>query len=308
MIYTTKDISVIIPTYNRISDLFTTIEAIPNIIKEIIIVDQSQIPITKDQLPKKDTPINIIRSEPPSITIARNKGLQYTSGDLICYLDDDVIISKTYFENITDAFNKYPEVEGVAGWRPFPPLKWTGIIDFLIKNPFGLGQFSKNAILNFPYGNKYPYKLWRPIYAQWLPGMNMVFKKEVFTTHAMRFDENLLGYTIAEDIDFTYSIYKRNPKGLIITPYAPIVHNFSQSNRVDPRKIAYINQVDHLYFAMKHNMIKKWWWNIIGITILRTLAMPFKYKQWKYYIESLKYCLLHWESIKWGKVREWNVN
>jgi glycosyltransferase involved in cell wall biosynthesis len=306
MEYTTKDISVIIPTYNRILDLFETIESLPDNIKQIIIVDQSPAPIHPEQLPAKKTPIKIIYSNPPSITIARNKGLKYATGKLICYLDDDVTVSKTYFENIADTFNNDPEVEGVAGWRPFSLDFKTKLLD-MIKWPLGLRQFGPPIIYG-PYGNCYPFNLWKPIHAQWLPGMNMVFKKEIFDKYNMQFDEKLLGYTIAEDIDFTYSLYEKNRKGLIITPYAPIKHRFSQIGRVDTKRIAYINQVDHLYFAMKHNMIRKWWWNIFGITILRTLAAPFQFKKWLYYLQTLNYCFKHWDLIKQGKVREWNAS
>lgn len=300
MNYKLKDISVIIPTMNRESYVLDTLRSLPQTLKEIILVNQG--PDMDLSSINMNIPIKIVRSEPPSITIARNKGLQYATGRLICYIDDDVTVSEYYFEHVLEIFNSFPDVEGVAGWRPHSVSFKSALIDCYVKWPFLLRQCGL-AKLNSPYGNQYPINLWRPIQAEWFPGMNMVFKKEVFMWQ--RFDENLLGYTIAEDIDFTYRIFKRNPRGLIITPYAPIIHRDAKTYHQDQRKLAFINQVDHLYFAMKHNMIGKWWWNIFGISLLRTLAAPFKYEQWLYFIESLEYCFNNWSLIKQGRLREW---
>jgi glycosyltransferase involved in cell wall biosynthesis len=309
MTYTLKDISVIIPTIDRPKEIVETLKHIPDTIKEIIIVNQGcKLNLTRVN---KSIPIKIVHSEPPSITIARNKGLQFAGGKLICYLDDDITISEYYFEHILEVFNKFPDVEGVAGWRPYIMTMKMAFTD-IFKSIFGLRQFGPPRIYT-PYGNSYPFHLWGAIYAEWLPGMNMVFKREVFTKKSMRFDENLLGYTIAEDIDFTYSIFKRNPKGLIITPYAPIKHRDAQGNRASSeeqiRRLAYINQIDHLYFAYKHNMLDAWGWNVFCLSFLRLCAVltckEEHYFKYCYFLESLWYCLTHTNEIKNGRLREW---
>jgi len=313
MTFQLKDISVIIPTYNRPAELEETLKHIPSTIREIIIVDQSERP--KRVRAIKDIPIKIIHSSPPAITIARNRGLDYATGRIICFLDDDVTISPFYFEHILEIFNnpKAQKVEGVAGWKPFDLSLKAALIDCYYKMPFGMRQYGPARIYG-PYGNSYPFKLWKSVYAEWFPGMNMCFKREVFDKKpkgkGMRFDENLLGYTIAEDIDFTYRIAKRNPRGLVITPYAPIKHRAADSNRKDLRKIAYINQVDHFYFSFKH--FDSQWplaLNLIGIFLGRLLSLlSFKetaYYKYCYFLESLWYCLNHIKEIKAGKLREW---
>jgi glycosyltransferase involved in cell wall biosynthesis len=304
MTYVLKDITVIIPTYNRKDNVMETLKHIPNTIKEIIIVDQSKPVELTDLHMRKDIPIHIMRSEVPSITIARNKGLQWADSKLIAFIDDDVSVTEKYFEGILDIFNKYPDVEGVAGWNITNVSNMKLKMDAILRGPFGLRVYGEPT-LRWPYSNRYPSGLTEPVQAQWMPGMNMVYKTDILDKHNMRFDENLLGYTLAEDIDFTYRIFKRNPKGLIITPHAPIIHRDAATHRQDVKKISYINQVDHLYFAMKHNMIGKWWYNIFWITILRTLMAPVRFSKWRYYMSSLGYCLTHWKLIKQGKVREW---
>ena len=308
MKYKLKDISVIIPTMNRQKDIIETLQPIPDTIKEIIIVNQGcKLNLTHVN---KSLPIKIIESSPPAITIARNKGLQYATGKLICYLDDDVTLHPKHFENMIETVNNNPIAEGFAAWRYFEITDKDILLDN-IKKVFGFDQFfEKTAELRAPYQNTYPYNPPAEANASWFPGMNMMFKKEVFDVRGMRFDENLLGYTIAEDIDFTYSLYKKNPRALIITSKCPILHRSSQASRSDPKKLMYINQVDHLYFAMKHNMLGRWWWNIFGLCLLRAGAMfhPKQTRKSLYFFQSLVYCFGHWNKIKHGKLREWEKN
>jgi len=249
MNYKLKDISVIIPTYNRPKEIKKMINSIPKKIKEIIVVDQSDTPIKI----KKDSLIRYYHRKIPSITMARNFGVSKAKGKLICFLDDDVILGKEYFESILHLFYKHPKAEGVAGYiTPDAKLKDI-IIDMLIKTPMCLGCYDFNsAKVRSTYNITYAINLKKDIQTEWLPGLNMVFKKEVFDKHNMRFDENLLGYTLAEDIDFTYRIYKRNKEGLILSPTPEIYHEFSHTSRPTDLRMCFINNVDHIYFYCKN--------------------------------------------------------
>src|SRR3989344_5995477 len=177
--YTTKKISVVIPTYNRPKDVSQTLKSLvplASLLCEIIIVDQSK---------NEDT------------------------------------------KNTVNFFNKNPEAIALGGFIPLDDKESTkGII---LKKIFFLGRREKErSVIVSAYGNIYPVKLSKPVSAQWLPGVNMVYKKEVFRKQL--FDENLLGYTVAEDIDFSYRLYKNNPGRIFIIP-AKVVHRASQSER-----------------------------------------------------------------------------
>lgn len=318
--YKISDISVIIPTYNRPNEMAETLKSLSKFtssLKEIIIVDQSKDPRTRELVKKyRNKKIRYVFSKTPSITIARNLGVKKSSKTtkIICFLDDDVTLHKNYFNEIIKIFNEHPEAKGVAGKDP---TGYTGkeskIINF-VKKIFFLGHFERDrARIVSAHGNTYPQKLKKTITAHWIPGVNMVYKREVF--NFQKFDENLLGYTVVEDMDFSYRLHKRHPNSIFITPYAKLIHRVSQTARNPKKRLAYINQVDHFYFNFKdfNSTIGEkaiFIWSLIGIFSLRALSLlSFRkknYYKFRFFLSALLYCLSNLRKIKKGKVREFD--
>ena len=314
-----KDISVIIPTYNRAQDFSEkTLKAIlpfANKLNEIIIVDQSSNNETKKLTSKiKNKNIRYVYSSPPSITIARNSGVKKSSekSKLICFLDDDVGLGANYFKEIIKIFNNDTDAKAAAGFLIHPEQNTSSKLFSLIKKIFFLGSLEKNrARIISAYGNTYPLSLKEIITSQWLPGVNMVYKKEVFKEQ--KFDENLLGYTIAEDTDFSFRLFKKYPNSVFITPFAKIVHLTSFSERTPAKEMAYINHIDHFYFNFKNlnNSLKEkiiFVWSLTGIIILN-LMLLFSFNKNKflksvYTFEALFYCFTHLSKIKKGELRD----
>lgn len=312
-----NNISVIIPTFNRNKDLEITLTSlIPLLdqINEILIVDQSTNHHTKDLIECfNNNKIRYIYNSPPSITLARNCGIKNISpsNNLVCFIDDDVTIDYNYFKEITKVFIDHPEAKAVAGYNKSSPFSR---LENIMKKIFFLGymESSGRARIISAYGNTYPASLNAVVNAQWLPGVNMCYRCEVFKEQL--FDENLLGYTLAEDIDFTYRLFKRYPIGLFITPFAMFEHRASTTERAPTAKMSYINQIDHFYFFFKNTNTcfserVKFIWSLFGISILRTLntilrPSQYNYLKFKYFFKSFGYCLTHLKTIKWGKVRD----
>jgi glycosyltransferase involved in cell wall biosynthesis len=48
-----------------------------------------------------------------SASYARNQGIQYATGDLVCYFDDDDDMFPTYLEQLVQAFREHPEAKMV---------------------------------------------------------------------------------------------------------------------------------------------------------------------------------------------------
>ncbi len=316
-----KDISVIIPTYNRADELRITLKSLLKFSKqlnEIIIVDQSKTPDTKNLVKfLKNKKIKYLFSGTPSITIARNLGVKNSlnSSKIICFLDDDVTIFDNYFPEILRVFNEYPEARAAAAKDP---SAWTGKPSKfmnLIRRIFFLGYYEYNrARIVSAYGNTYPINLQKTIVAEWIPGVNMVYKKSVFSEQ--KFDENLLGYAVAEDTGFSYSLHMKHPNTIFITPYAKLIHRVSQVAREPTRRLAYINQVDHFYFNFKNlnrNIAQRliFIWSLFGISLLRTLSLltlkKSNYLKFKFFSQSLFYCLRNLDKIKRGRVREFKI-
>ncbi|MBS3089928.1 glycosyltransferase family 2 protein [Candidatus Pacearchaeota archaeon] len=316
--YTTKKISVVIPTYNRPKDVSQTLKSLvplASLLCEIIIVDQSKNEDTKNTVNSlKKSNIRYFYSSIPSITKARNLGIKKVSKNagLVCFIDDDVTLDISYFRSVIDFFNKNPEAIALGGFIPLDDKESTkGII---LKKIFFLGRREKErSVIVSAYGNIYPVKLSKPVSAQWLPGVNMVYKKEVFRKQL--FDENLLGYTVAEDIDFSYRLYKNNPGRIFIIP-AKVVHRASQSERYPAKKMSYVNQIDHFYFHIKNlkspfqNILLAW--SLTGIAVMRAMRFILthrkkEYLKLKFFIDSLFYSLTHLKDIKAGKLRDFHA-
>lgn len=317
--YALQNISIIIPTYNRAEDLKITLLKIKpflNKLREVIIIDQSKNEETKKLINSlNNKKIRYIYSKIPSITIARNLGVKNTHKQtkIISFIDDDVTLDKDYFKNILAVFNNNDSAKAVAGFFVNENLSKRGNFEIILRKLFFLDNPDKNrARIVSAYGNTYPGELDRVINSQWIPGVNMCYKKEVF--REQKFDENLLGYTIGEDIDFSHRLYKKYPNSVFITPYARLVHRASSVERTPTEKMAYINQVDHFYFFFKNKSGSflervKFSWSLVGITLLRTINLIIKptkvnYLKEKYFIKSLIYCLNNLKKIKSGKVRE----
>ena len=86
------NISVVIPTYNRIELLKRSIDSVINqTIKpsEIIIVDDGSIDGTEAMVKNKYDSLKLITQKNKGASAARNSGIKASSGEWICFLDSD---------------------------------------------------------------------------------------------------------------------------------------------------------------------------------------------------------------------------
>ena len=294
------DISVIIPTYNRPDYIATTLKALQKFsICEVIVVDQSQDTKTKKVCSEYNA--RQVHSKIPSLTIARNLGVKYAQGKLICFIDDDVTLLDRYFDELVWVFNFYTKTMAVGGYdaSSYTEPMW---LKNQIMKLFALGHYTNNkAEIISAYGNTYPKDLRRIISAQWLPGLNMAFRREVFED--LQFDENFLGYALAEDTDITYRLWKKYPYhgSIYITTCPRFIHRVAQTHRTDQRKRIFINHVDHWYFNYKNLDKTVWqkitWWRCLCGVALNSLRS-------KDNRDALLYCWKNKNLIKQGRLRE----
>jgi len=101
-------VSIIMPTYRRSHTLFRTVRTIQNQTYrnwELIIIDNEG---TKDYQ-FSDPRIRVYKhSARPSASYARNQGLKYATGDLVCYFDDDDEMFPFYLERFVRIFEANP--------------------------------------------------------------------------------------------------------------------------------------------------------------------------------------------------------
>src|ERR1051326_8998788 len=119
-------VSVVIPTKDRVEPLCQTIESVSSQTitpLQIIIIDQSSNTVPKDAVektwqklgPPKNFSLNYISDGTLSgSSTARNVGIDLARGDVILFLDDDVILEPDFIERMLEPYFD-AAVGGVGG-------------------------------------------------------------------------------------------------------------------------------------------------------------------------------------------------
>jgi glycosyltransferase involved in cell wall biosynthesis len=278
-------VSVVIPTYYRSHDLSELFDSLlKQTVKpfEVIVVDDTPLNTIK-KLCKKyevrfeeiDSSLSYIKNpRERSAAIARNVGVENAEGEIILFLDSDTILYEDYIEKILEVFKGRPNAVGVTGWivrTENQRLFWLRFfVDQLIRRPFLLGKRVKDGYKIF----EYPLVLTEIKNCQCLSGCNMSFKKNIL--NEFRFDENLKGYSYMEDLLISYSIFKRYPNGLYITPHAKCIHKVSEEGKIKNHVLK-----SHLDSCRKYVLMKIfgrkglliYYWQTLGIMILTLKRM-----------------------------------
>jgi glycosyltransferase involved in cell wall biosynthesis len=142
-----RDLSVVIPTYNRCETVQKAISAYFNQtavenIYEIIVVDDGSTDSTGDIIARLSErsvrPIRYFRQENKGPAAARNLGIREACSELILFTDDDIIPGPSLVAEHLDWHGRFPESSvallGNVTWadevRPTPFMAWYGA-DFL---------------------------------------------------------------------------------------------------------------------------------------------------------------------------------
>lgn len=317
------NVSAIIPTYNRnrdLGDCLNSLFAQTESVAEIIIVDNSKDsvaePLAKEFM-KKFAEINCqlvyVGNNINSLTVARNLGARKASGDIVLFLDDDVILDKDYVRELLEVFKNNTNALGVQGYiNP-------GLTDLTRNRLFRLFYWyhledNKSRVLP-SVSATYPLKLDRVIECQWLSGANHSYRRIVL--EEFQYDENLMKYSDGEDLDFSYRVYKKYPGSLFMTPAAKLVHNTSMSGRALGKELVYMQEIYGLYLFCKlfdatPKNVLIYFWSRIGrffITLLKMIAKryPGSWHELKHLVGAYVACLNNKADIKEGRLGFFNI-
>ncbi len=306
-------ISVIIPTLNRISSLKETIDSINNQKMkphEIIIVDQSD-GVQIKQFVSNYKIIKYFYQKEKSSAKARNYGANQATGEVLCFLDDDVILDKNYFFNINKILQANSKIYGLTG-DPYLDEKINFFI--LIKryvgkifNLFFLNDKLKPFAVNGVFGNRtYQIKPKTLCTCEWLPGHNLVVLTKIFDE--FKFDNKFITYSFKEDVDFSYRIYKKYPNTLFYSPDLKLIHKQTTEYRILPNeeKIK-MNWINSTYVYLKHKNINfQYYWSCIGHLI--DVLIQKGIKAYLLELKCFKYTLKNIEKIKSRNINFYNWN
>lgn len=321
-------VSIVIPTYYRRKDVDECLDSIiiqTILPKEVIIVDDSDnneiknlIAYRKDEFKEKGILLKYIKNERErSLTIARNIGIENSVGDIILFLDSDVILDKNYIKEILNIYKEKPDAMAVQGLIQ-NVKKENKFIDKLI------GIFNRLFYIQFDEKNKFrllpslgvsiPSFVDEIINCEWLSGANQSYKKEIL--ERFRFDENLKKYSWGEDLDTSYRIFKKYPHSLFMTPYAKLIHNTSQEGRHPKRDVIYMDVIYLTYLFYKNieqNLRNKliYLWSRMGriaLSMIFLILKPSKSKltEIKHVLGASIYSMKHMKEIKEGDLEFFN--
>lgn len=256
--------TLIICTYMRPKPLLDLLQSVkeqtlyPN---EILIIDGSTNDATKEML-EQNRFLNLryykVSNHDRGLTKQRNFGIKKTTptSEISCFLDDDTILEKNYFEELIKTYQLFPNALAVGGyitnetsWEQTTadelPKKDDFFYDgwkrkdgsrFILRKKLGLDsdkkpgfmpEFSNGRSIGFlpPSGKIYE--------VEQLMGGVSSFRKEVFET--LSFSTYFEGYGLYEDADFTLRVSKIGT--LYINTNARLGHYHDASGR--PNKYNY---------------------------------------------------------------------
>lgn len=254
------EVSLLIPTMNRPKTLKKTLEGYfgKNFYPaEVIVVDQSESESVREEVKKivegflgKANCVYIYQVE-PSLTKARNTAFKAASYDFIICSDDDIDVFPDAVKNIYDILS-VGDVSLIAGIDENAPKK-SGKIGYL----FGTKSFfkrKKGHVTESMLG-RYPDKILKETPTEWAMGYFFAIKKSLAEKWNIRWDENLVSYAYAEDLDYSFTYCKKSKaEGLkcILTPLVKVKHLVSGEYRTPSFKSTVMYTVHRRYLAYKH--------------------------------------------------------
>jgi GT2 family glycosyltransferase len=324
------EISIIISTlYKRPKELRECLESILNqSVKplEVILINSNpnrEVEKPFEELFKhfRNSGIAVKRIHIPNSSLphARNTGVRFAKGNIILFIDDDVILDREYLKYILRTYYNHPDAMGVQGFitnrisKNNPLIKWSILkfIWWLLQR--GYYEVGIHRQLPSLY-EVLPYQLTKSIRRESFSGTNMSFRREVF--NHLEFDERLKKYAIGEDKDFSYRIHRLFPGSLYQTPNAKLIHVEAPGGRLPSKQYEFMKQIYHLYLFYKlfdHTIENKLRYVLgrIGDLVLQVLIfIKSGFKKEKaikiiYMFDAMKVALLNKNRIKKGDINFW---
>lgn len=254
-------ISVIIPTYRREEPLRNTLV---DLLKqdypafEVLVVDQTLTHLPQTQVYLEELAalgkIHWFRVAFASLPGARNYAVRRASGEIILFIDDDVLLPPGYLK--THACNYQRQEVGAVAGRVFDRMKLAekgGVGDDLTAPSHTIEDLPEEAmnpaIAWYYLDLVHTIKPQRVISAR---GCNMSFRREIFTKYGLQFDEQFRGSAVREESDFCLRL-RQTGYQIWYDPEAHLVHLGEETggcHDINTRSVQYQLTFYHNHFLM----------------------------------------------------------
>ena len=248
-------VSVIVCTRNRPRDLAACLRSLvgqDRLPSELVVVDASEGDASRDVVEAVRAAgaiadVRYLRAA-PRLTSQRNLGVAAATGDVVTFLDDDVVLASDYLARIVELFEADPLLGGAEGTVATESLAGrrrlaNAFRRLFLMNSLGRPRGVKRS--GFVAYDPWPRRV-QPVTS--LVGCNMSYRREVF--ERFRFDQWFDGYGLGEDQDFSYRVGRTYR--LVQTPYARLEHRLSPVARERTPALHEMTVVNHFYFVRKN--------------------------------------------------------
>lgn len=290
-------LTVAICTRHRPLDLRRCLESLaradrPEAELEVLILDDGDIPLDDTEL--RGPIMNrgyrfrcVHNSGPHGLVHGRILAIRAAAGNVILFLDDDVVIEPEYLVRLAAAYDRHPDASGVGGLDTLhvdkSPIGRAYRLLFLLDSG-RVGRLSLSGFNASMYGWS---RANRPFETEFLSGCNMSFRKDA--VREMTPAPWLERYSLGEDLVMSEVARAKGP--LIMDPSLRVEHHASPQARVPKTETAY-TMVRNTYCLLR--MRRSSWraypalfWSTLGI-ILKDGMRPGRIRLVGAYLRALR--------------------
>lgn len=296
-------ITVIIPTKNRPKDLIKAVASIiaqTRLPDEMILVDQSDSDASRPEIQAMvkagGNALHLNHIYDPRIrglVDAKRVGVSSAGGDIVCFLEDDVVLEPDYVAQMENAFLGHPAMMGCCGVMTNLPELPPNYVRFF--HLFHRGVFHDDRV--GVHGHHVERDALIP--SRYLSGGTSAFRKTVF--ERIPFDI-ANGFFMLEDIDFSVRALRAFGPCFFINTGARLAHYMSPSNRAVLGNKYRRKLKEYLVFYKKHGngiaQMANLLWLLVGLWIeaMRTSLRARDISPLVGYLRGV------WDGLRW-KVR-----
>jgi len=294
-------ISAVIPTRNRPADLEN---AVVSVIRqqrapdELLVIDQSANGDSRERVERAFTTLGsrialvyVHDARIPGLVAAKQLAVARARGDLVCFLEDDVVLESDYVLSIERAFAENPSMMGCSGVvsnLPDLPRYYQQLFHFFHR---GIFRDARVGIYGMAAGRHLPL-----IRSDYLSGGLSAYRREVFA--AIPFDV-ANDFFMLEDIDFSTRAARHFGARFYINPNARLEHRMSPLNRavLGPRQRRKLREF--LVFYKKRRHVDRAGADLLLLLIGLFLEAGYQAARARRLSPFAGYLLGLWDGVRW---------